>query len=236
MATNPFFNNFQSYPEQGLLEDLIIESIKMYGHDLYYCPRSLKGVDDIFREDRVSEYNNHFFVEMYLKNVEGFSGEGDFLSKFNIQLRDEYTFVIANRTFSQEIGMHTGQIRPQEGDLIYFPLSDKVYIIKYAEHEAPAFYQLGGLYCYELKCEAFEYSNERLNTGVPKIDDLENKFTLNTGDVDANNNVIMNPTTGHANNADDFSPDYRSEDDTFELNANSFIDFSERNPFAHGDY
>lgn len=235
MATNPFFNNFESYAEQSLLADLTVESIKIYGHDVWYCPRTLVNVDNVFNEDRISEFNNAFYVEMYLRNVEGFEGEGHFLSKFNIQVRDQYTFCIANRTFSNEIGMNTGLQRPQEGDIIYFPLTDKVYQIKYAEHE-PVFYQLGGVYFYDLKTEMFEYSNEKLNTGVREIDILQTKFSLNTGDVDANNNVIINPDTGHGNNAAQFSPDIRSDDEEFQLKANQFIDFSERNPFAEGDY
>lgn len=208
----------------------------MYGHDVYYCPRTLISVDNIFNEDRISEYNQAFYVEMYLKDVQGFEGEGTFLSKFNIQLRDEFTFCISNRVFANEIGMLTGLKRPREGDLIYMPLTDKIYVIKYAEHEPHTFYQLGGLYFFDLKAEKYEYSNERLNTGVAQIDRFQNQFSLNTGDLDANNNVIIDPGTGRASNGSTYSPDVRSDDENFQIGANTFLDFTERNPFANGDY
>ena len=109
---------------------------------------------------------------MYIKNIEGFAGEGDFLSKFNIQIRDQVTFSIARRVFEHEVGIYEGSIRPNEGDLIYLPLNRKLFEIKFVEHEA-IFYQLGSLQLYDLKCELFEYNNEFIQTGIDNVDALK---------------------------------------------------------------
>ena len=150
MPTNVFFNNFTNSMEQNLIENLIVESIKIFGHDVYYLPRSLINKDEIYGEDSISEYKDSYFVEVYIKNVSGFSGEGDFLSKFNIQLRDQVTFTIANKTFHDEIGSQHSILRPREGDLIYLPLSKSVFVIHFVEHEA-IFYQMGSLQTFDMQ-------------------------------------------------------------------------------------
>ena len=241
MSTNVFFNNFESYSEQNLIEDLIIESIKIYGHDLYYCPRTIEKKDDVFGEGVISSYNDAYLIEMYIKNVEGFEGEGAFLSKFNIQIRDEITFTVANRVFADEVGAAEIIERPREGDLIYFPLSEKVYVVKFAEHEAPNFYQLGALQCYDLRCELFEYSHEDLNTGIPQIDDLEELYSRNiavsnTDSAHANGDVIMDANTGRPVAADSYSvEDPFSENATFQTGGAGIIDFTETDPFSEGN-
>jgi len=245
MVTNVFFNNFDSYAEQNLIEDLIIESIRMYGHDLYYCPRTLTNVDNVFNEDTNSEYNRAYLIEMYIKNVDGFEGEGDFLSKFNIQVRDEITFTVSQRVYSEEIGSEENNPRPLEGDLIYFPLTDKVYVVKFAEHEAPVFYQMGALQCYDLRCELFEYSNEKLDTGIYAIDRFEELYSQNVViaaandiTVSANSGIVMDANTGRPQGITsdyDLSGDPFSENSTFETSGDSIIDFTEIDPFSEGD-
>ena len=176
-ATNLYFNNYDNINEQTLLEDLIIESIKIYGIECYYMPRTLVAEDNIFGEDPLSKFQQAYNVEMYIKSVDGFDGEGDFLSKFNIEIRDEITFVVAKRRWSEEIGdsqstpvnEDSGVARPAEGDLIYFPLNGKIFEVKFVEHEA-VFYQFGDLQTYELRCELFEYSYEDITTGIASID------------------------------------------------------------------
>lgn len=239
MATNPYFDNFYNSPEQTLIEDLIIESIKIYGHDVWFCPRTIVARGDVFNSDALSQYNDSYQIEMYIKNVEGFEGEGDFLSRFNIQIRDQITFTVANKRYNEVIGDYEDSPRPKEGDIIYFPLTEKIYQIKFAEHEAPVFYQLGALQCYDLICEQFEYSGEDLNTGVDAIDSLETKYTL-VADADdgvtydANNNVIMDANTGRPLGVvTDWQPDDVFNDGgTFETLADGFIDFSEADPFS----
>lgn len=176
-ATNLYFNNFSNIGEQNLIEDLIIESIKIYGIECYYMPRTLVAEDSIFGEDPLSTFQQAYNIEMYIKSVEGFEGEGDFLSKFNIEIRDEITFVVSRRRFSEEISLEQstpvdadqGEGRPMEGDLIFFPLNGKIFEVKFVEHES-VFYQLGELQTYELRCELFEYSHEDIEVGIDSID------------------------------------------------------------------
>ena len=178
MATNFFFNNFQASQEQLLLENLIIESIKIYGQDMYYIPRVLNKYDAVYGADDQSSYENAYNIEMYIKSVDGFSGDGNFMSKFGIEIRDQVIFSMAQRIFNQEVGVYTTQVRPNEGDLIYFPLNKKCFQIKYV-NKFEMFYQLGALQTWEVTCELFEYSGEIMNTGIPEIDILQKKFDTN---------------------------------------------------------
>ncbi len=114
MATNEYFDNFYNKPEQSLIEDLIIESIKIYGHDVWYCPRSVVARDDVFNSDDLSQYNDSYQVEMYIKNVEGFEGEGDFLSRFNIQIRYQITFTLAKQRYNEVLGYYEHSHRPHK--------------------------------------------------------------------------------------------------------------------------
>jgi len=240
MATNSYFNNYEYSGEQDLIESLIIESIRMYGIDVQYCPRTIVNRNETFNEDAVSSYDSAYTIEMYVKNIEGFEGEGDFLSKFNIQIRDEITFTVAQKIFGQIVGTPETMTRPQEGDIIYFPLTKKIYVVKFVEHE-PTFYQTGKLQTYDLRCELFEYSNESLNTGVAEIDAIEEDYSTNVGvdplSLDANGHVIIDANTGRpttiANNY--FDNDMFADNDNFESRANGIIDWSERNPFQEND-
>ena len=125
MATNFYFNNFQASGEQNLLEDLIIEAIKIYGEDMYFIPRRIGNFDALYTADDQSVYDQSFLLEFYIKSVDGFSGDGNFMSKFGVEIRDQVVFSVAQRTFNQEVGIYTNQPRPNEGDLIYFPLNKK---------------------------------------------------------------------------------------------------------------
>jgi len=155
--------------EQTLIEDLVIESIKIYGIDAWYIPRTLVAKDDILNEDDLSTFNDAYMAEMYIKSVDGFEGEGDFLSKFGLQIRDSVTLTIARRTYESEVGTLEANRRPLEGDLIYLPLNNKVFEIQHVEHES-IFYQMGSLQTYDLRAELFEYSGERFSTGYDFID------------------------------------------------------------------
>lgn len=165
MATNKYFINYNSRYEQTLIEDLVIESIKIHGHDLYYLPRELNSQPNIFGDDPISSFRQHFIVEMFLQTVDGFEGDGDYISKFGLEIRDSATFVVSKSRF-QNI---TGKFRPMEGDILYFPLTKKFFEIKFVEHENP-FYQLGKNYVYTLKVELFQYSEEDVDTNLEEID------------------------------------------------------------------
>ena len=175
MATNVFFSQ-QVKTEQNLVEDLIVESLRFYGHNCYYLPRKIVNEDTILGDAADNKFEDAYEVEMYLEGVEGFEGEGDLYSKFGVEVRDTATFILSRRSWerfvSLDANLATG-LRPNEGDLIYFPLSKSIFEIKFVEHENP-FYQLGKLYTFKLTCDLFEYSGEDFDTGVSALDvDLE---------------------------------------------------------------
>jgi hypothetical protein len=175
--------------EQNLLEDLTIESLKMYGQDVYYLPRTIVNEDTIFGDDIPSSFNSSYQIEMYIENTEGFDGEGDLFTKFGVEIRDQATFVMARRRWDQTVSSYNNEIdggRPREGDLIYLPMSRSLFQIMHVEHEQP-FYQLNNLYAYKMRAELFEYNDENLDVGVEAIDDIETDYaykyilTVNNG-------------------------------------------------------
>ena len=193
MATNVYFNGADK-SEQNLYEDLIIESISIYGQDVYYVPRVSVSKDDILNED-YSKFTDGYVVEMYIENVDAFEGEGDLLSKFGVEIRDQATFVVAKRRWERQVGTYAGGmnniaahggIRPMEGDLLFLPMTQSLFEIKFVEHEQP-FYQLQNLPVYKLQAELFEYSDEILDTGIDAIDVIERthatlyNYTLQSG-------------------------------------------------------
>lgn len=223
MATNFFFNNFQSSMEQNLIEDLVVESIKIYGIDLYYLPKRVVNRDTIFREEELATFNTAHPVEMYIKNVDGLEGEGDFMSKFGLEIRDRITFTVSRRSFSSEILINEADmVRPIEGDLIWFPLTRKLYKIMFVEHEA-IFYQLGSLQTWDMTCELFEYNNETFDTGIPDIDQVYTLLDVNIGTAVATSVALI---------------DSQAQNEIFETDGQSgILDFSERDPFSEGaDY
>lgn len=183
MPTNVYFSH-GTKNEQYLVEDLIIESLKIYGQEFFYIPRTLVSKDNILGEDRLSEFKSSFPIEMYFENVDSMDGQGAFIQKFGLMMEQSATLVVARRRWEQLVGRY-GQTtipnRPCEGDLIYFPLSTGLFEIKFVKHEDP-FYQLGKLYVYKLQVELFQYNSERIDTGIKEVDVFENlkSFTTNT--------------------------------------------------------
>jgi|TARA_B100001094_G_scaffold324717_1_gene377765 hypothetical protein len=182
MATNQYFNPFpanQVTNEQLLVEDLLIESMKIYGMDTLYLPRTSRDVVDfLYGEDTLKQYVQSFPLEMYLENVQGFEGEGDFVSKFGLEIRDEITLLVSRRRFVHTVRELADINRPREGDLVYVPLTDAFFEISFVEHEneQAMFYTLGrgrgaNVYVYALKLRKFVFSNELVLTGNPTIDD-----------------------------------------------------------------
>lgn len=236
MATSFYFNNYQNSQEQLLLENLIIESIKIYGEDMYYIPRTLNNKDELYGTDDISSYDEAILVELYIKNVDGFGGDGSFMSKFGLEIRDQVTFTIAKRVFEDEIGIARDFIRPREGDCIYFPLNRKIFQIKYVDNK-PIYYPLGALQMYDLTCELFEYSGEQFNTGIPEIDDIQDKLTLNIFDygVLTQDNFMLATEDGDYIVTENFkigTVDPFSDNENIETEALEFLDFSERDPFS----
>ena len=183
MATNHFFqggNSIGATGEQRLVEDLVIESLKVYGHDIFYMPRTLVNKDTIFDEDELSRFTQAYPLEMYLDNVNGYEGQGDIFTRFGLEVRDQATFVLAKRRWEDLVltsgGTFTQATRPSEGDLLYFPKTKSIFEIKYVDFQNP-FYQLNQIYVFKLVCELFEYSSEDLDTGITEIDAIETKYS-----------------------------------------------------------
>ena len=177
MATNLYFSQ-KVHSEQNLYEDIVIESLKMFGQDVYYLPRDIVNEDRIFGDDVPSRFNSSYKVEMYIENTEGFDGEGDLFTKFGVEIWDQATFVVARRRWTTTINRFDNEInstRPREGDLVYLPLSNSMFQIMAVEHEQP-FYQLSNLATYKLRCEKFEYSDEDFDTNIDAIDGIERSY------------------------------------------------------------
>lgn len=173
MPTNVFFSP-KVRSEQMLYEDLVIESLRVYGQDVFYIPRETVTPDEILNEE-YSKYASAYMIEMYIANTDGFGGEGNLYSKFGLEIRDQATFIVSRRQFSRLVQIDENKIReerPREGDLIYLPLSKGLFEVKFVEHESP-FYQLSQFPTYELQCELFEYSAEKFETGIRSVDEFE---------------------------------------------------------------
>lgn len=187
MTLNPFF--LQGSPnEQFLVQDLINEQIQMYGVEVYYLPRKIFKTDDIIREIQSSKFDDVFALEAYINNYDGYAPDSDIMTKFGLRLKNEISLTISRERYEEFVapflegissGIREGRIteydfadlitRPKEGDLIYFPLGERLFEIKRVEHEKP-FYQLGSSYTYELSCELYEYENELIDTALEEVD------------------------------------------------------------------
>ena len=203
---------------------------------MYYIPRKLNNYDDVYGADDQSSYENAYSIEMYIKSVDGFTGDGAFLSKFGLEIRDRVIFSMAQRIFNEEVGAFTNQVRPNEGDLIFFPLNKKCFQIKFV-NKYEMFYQLGALQTWEVTCELFEYAGETLNTGIPEIDILQKKFDTNQynwsvktedGDIllDEEGNMLVLEGAG----IDTIIPS--ADNDEIQRESDLFVDFTAYDPFS----
>jgi hypothetical protein len=226
------------------VESLIIESIKIYGFDTYYLPRTEVARDNLFLEDPASKFQNAIPLEMYLENVDGFAGESTIMSKFGLESRDSATFVVARMRWEDLIGKGRSNSlvlpnRPAEGDLIYLPLTNSYFEIKKVDAHNP-FFQLGKLYVYKLECELYQYSSEDFDTGIAGIDSIEKRsmdlqqraLALESGDQLQLNGasddlgILIYEGFSVENN------DPLANNDEFNLEAMDILDFSEVNPFG----
>ena len=176
---------------------------------------------------------------MYIESYDGFKGDGNFMSKFGIEIRDQVVFAVSQMVFADEVGVVTAQPRPNEGDLIYFPLNNKCFQIKYTD-KFEMFYPLGALYLWKMTCELFEYSNERISTGIPEIDALEVQFDINAIDWTIKNEdgiMILNEDGNYLVLEGSATEDKIIGDDSTEIQkeSNTFVDFSVTDPFSMGN-
>jgi len=233
MARNRYFNQYTPVKqEQNLVEDLIIESIKIYGVDGYYLPRTHVNLDKIYGEDASMLFDDALEMEFYIKSFDGFMGQEDFLSKFGLQIDESITFVVSQKRFTQSLKTsliteysynmltedgdellsnrndvseydYDAIVRPREGDLISIPMLKGIYEIKFTQN-IENFFQLGKLYTYEIRCDRLEYSSERIDTDVTEIDEIEDQYSLSN----TNNEKLLDEDTFL----------FLHEDDTFIIN------------------
>ena len=184
MAVNHYFQGGKgigNQAEKRLHEDIIIESLKIFGQDIYYLPRTLVNRDLVLGEDTSSRFDDSYLLEMYFETNEGFAGENEIINKFGLEIRDDTTLVLSKRRFEDHVASKatlTATGRPNEGDIVYVPLLKAFFEIQFVEDQEP-FYQLGNLPVYKLKVTRWEYANEEINTGISTLDAVEDKYTLN---------------------------------------------------------
>jgi hypothetical protein len=222
---NPYFNVRGIVSEQSLIDDLIVECIKINGMKVYYVPRTFIALDPIFGEDPLSKFTKVFPIEMYFDNPIGFSGDRDLITKFGLELRDKANFIVSRRRFNQVVrydGSNTSipttapslrEVRPMEGDLIYLPLTSDLFEIRFADHES-VFYQSGARYIWRITVEKFAYSSETIQTGVPEIDKVQQLFQ--------NNNSVAN--------------DLLSDNANIKTGVTDVGVFTENNPFGEPEH
>ena len=183
MAVNHYFQagrGIGNENEKRLHENIIIESLKIFGQDVFYMPRTLVNRDLIFGEDTTSKFDDSYAIEMYFESNEGFAGEQEIINKFGLEIRDDTTLVVAKRRFEEHVSNNNNLIatgRPNEGDIVYVPLMNSFFEILFVEDQEP-FFQLGSLPVYKLKVTRWEYSSEKLDTGQQVIDQHEDEYTL----------------------------------------------------------
>ena len=261
MPVNHYFqggDGIGSSEEKKLFEDLILEGLKIYGHDVYYLPRTLVNQDLILGEDVASKFNAAYLCEMYMDTTEGFGGEQELISKFGLEIREDSTFTVSKRRWNDLVEDPATLIkadRPNEGDLIYFPLMNSFFEIQFVEDQEP-FFQLGNLPVYKLRVTRFEYSSERLDTGVSDIDAAEDKYSLDmlnhqmTLEAEEGSLLLENDSASGESNyfllesyeiqtqspyADNIDLDNEAGFDTASV-SDDILDFTERNPLGEVDF
>ena len=263
MPVNHYFqggNGIGSDSEKRLHEDLIIESLKIYGQDVFYLPRTLVNQDLILGEDVLSKFDDSYLVEMYVETTEGFQGEQELISKFGLEIRDDTTFVIAKRRWQNQVDNTATLIkdgRPNEGDLIYVPLFNSFFEIQFVEDQEP-FFQLGNLPVYKLRATKFEYSSEKIQGTIPQLNEAETNLSIdllqNQLQLEDGSAMLLESTDTTLGNIDHLilendtfnlaaqTRDY-ADNDTYESDAgfgtvstdDDILDFTERNPFGEVD-
>ena len=253
MPTNVYFDTGTT-SEQRLYEDLIVEQLKIYGQDVYYLPRKLANKDTIFGEDPASSFDDSYIIEMYVDNTDGYMGEQEIIKKFGLELRDDIRFTLSKLRW-ETLVKNNGDLvaeRPQEGDLVYFPTTKAFFEIQFVEHEQP-FYQQSALPVYKLSCTRWEYSSERLDTGITAIDTVEDNLSVDTMQFqfaleNETGSLLLESDLGAINyflNEDFTMKTQQPVDDgqafedkagtTTSSTGDDILDFSERNPFGEVD-
>jgi len=242
MPVNHYFqsgNGIGNTAEQRLHEDLIIEGLRIYGHMVYYLPRTVVNKDLILGEDVASRFKSAFPIEAYFETTEGFAGQQELINKFGLEIREDTTFMISKRRFDLLVDSKTTLIkegRPNEGDIIYMPLTQSLFEIRKVDSQSP-FFQVGKLFVFRMSCELMQYSNEVFNTGINIIDDTYNALLTTTDPyvLTGENGSYFTDENGYDILGEDYNIgtlDTSSQNDFFESEGIDFLDFSERDPFS----
>ena len=199
MTTNVHFSK-GTISEQYLYEDLVIEAIGIYGHDVFYLPRTLVNEDELLGEDPLSKFSDAYGIEMWMETQEGYEGEKDIVTRFGLDIQNETSFVVSRRRWDDVVSRNDNLIvntGPDDGDLIYFPAVKRLWIISFVDHDDP-FYQVNNLPVYKLYCRSWEYSSERLDTGIDAIDAIETQRSTDASgyEFSLENQVAFNETIG----------------------------------------
>lgn len=226
--------------EQRLMEEIVIECLKIYGFDVYYMPRTTVYNDDILNEDALNSFDQAYRLEMYLSNVSGFEGEGDLLTKFGVEIRDTATFIVSKRRWEEavkRVGTVQLDARPAEGDVLYFPLTKSYFEIRRVEAKDP-FFQVGKFNVFKLECELMQFSSERFNTPIEEINELASINSLSINDyeilLEDGSRMLLEYFTESKVISESYNMEGRdivAQNDKFRENI-SVLDFSERNPFG----
>lgn len=237
---NPYFDNFNNSDEQFLHDGLIQESIEIFGEGMYYLPRRPYNLDLIYLEDDQDYFDTIYLSTFYIKNVDGFEGQGNFLSKFGLEIRDQITLVVSNTIFSEDVGAAENFPRPREGDVIYFPLNGKMFEIVFVD-KFTMYFPLGASPSYSITCQLFEYKGEKFLTGNPLIDKIEvllsedlYDWALQTEDglallLENSDVLVVEEYAEVAMDAMDQTVPIQSLSD-------SILDFTETDPYSEGTF
>lgn len=224
MATNPFFvSSYSGSEEQDLLRRLITESIQIQGYDLYYMPKESVNFDYLFGQDQLAKYNKTYQIEAYIKDIDGYQGKGQILSKLGLDVQDDMTIQISIERFDEVVvTAEPTIIRPREGDLVYFGLDKhSIFEITFVENKTP-FFQLGSLYVYEINMKRFSYGAQTIETGIEEID-LVNNFgaitTIILGTTTTPNNIFVEGELAYQFNTDNLT--YRASGKVVSFSGNT---------------
>jgi hypothetical protein len=225
----------QGFPDTLLLDDLVAESISCAGQDMYYVPRTVVNYDETYTTDDQSSYTRAISIPIYIESYDKFDGDGSFMSKFSLEIRNQAQFAVSRSVFGELVTTVTGQVRPNEGDLVYFPLNRKCFQIKFVD-KFDVFYPLGGLYVWKMTVELFEYANETISTGIREIDSVAKDYStdvLKYALLDQDGNPVLNENGDYV--VLGWDPEAQAgvgENDSIEDNAQPFIDWSADNPYG----
>jgi hypothetical protein len=236
---NSLFDNYNNFDEQFLHDGLVQESIEIFGEGMYYMPRRTGNLDRLYTEDDQDYFDTVHLTTFYIKNVDGFEGQGNFMSKFGLEIRDQITLVVSNTIFNEDVGVAEEITRPREGDLIYFPLADKVFEITFV-NKFTMYFPLGASPSYNITCQLFEYSGQKFITGIVAVDKISalSEDLYDHAIMDENGQPLITETgdflmmPGYSETA----IDPLDQSTPIQTIGDAIINFSETDPFSNGDY